>query len=102
MRAVLKPYAEVGDSGLMQVRFGDGEADVYLNDSGMMANHVSGEDPWDLLVRGATAANWAILPVGCPTCLTRAEQAVELPPELSESDTVVVTSGADLLAVVRS
>lgn len=30
----------------LRVRFGDGEADVYLNDAGMMANEVSGRDPW--------------------------------------------------------
>ncbi|RNI19855.1 hypothetical protein [Flexivirga caeni] len=70
MRAVLEPHAEVGDDGFLHVTFGDGTADVYLHDDGMLANHVSGGDPWELLVRGAAAADWVIMPVGCPACLT--------------------------------
>jgi hypothetical protein len=27
----------------------------------MLANHISGNDPWDLLVHGARAANWVII-----------------------------------------
>jgi hypothetical protein len=50
---------------------GDGEADIYLHDAGMMANHIEGRDRWDLLVQGAKAANWVIIPVGCPTCQAR-------------------------------
>lgn len=44
MRTVLEPHAQIAGEGLLRVKFGDGEADVYLSDSGMMANHISGED----------------------------------------------------------
>jgi len=83
------------------VRVGDGEADIYLRDGGMMANHISGHDPWDLLVQGARAANWVIIPVGCPTCLTQPDQRGELPEGLDD-DVVVVDTGAGLLAVIES
>jgi hypothetical protein len=75
--------------------------DVYLNDDGMMANGISGRDPWDLLLRGAEAANWVIMPLACPTCLTRPGQREELPEELQD-DVVVVETAADLRAVIES
>lgn len=67
MREMLAPHVTEEDRSSLHVRFGDGEADIYLNDDRMMANHVSGRDPWNLLVEGARAANWVILPMGCPT-----------------------------------
>jgi hypothetical protein len=82
------------------VQVGDGTADVYMGD-GMMVNHVSGDDPWDLLVTGAKAANWVILPLDGPTCLTVPGQREELPEGL-EKDTVRVESVADLRAVITS
>lgn len=83
------------------MRVGDGAADVYLHDGGMMANHISGRDPWHLLVQGARAANWVIIPVGCPTCLTQPGQMEELPEGL-DSDVVVVETSAHLQAVIDS
>jgi hypothetical protein len=70
MRDVLAPHISEEDEPFFRVRVGDGEADVYLHD-GVIANHVSGRDPWDLLIPGARVANWVIIPVGCPTFLTR-------------------------------
>lgn len=87
--------------GFLTVEIGDGGADVYLRDSGMMANHLTGTDVVDLLVRGAQAAEWVIMPVGCPTCVTSREQISHLPRELVD-DVVLVGSGSDLLAVLRS
>jgi hypothetical protein len=58
MRQVLAPHVSEEDAAFLQVRAGDGQADIYLHDGGMMANHISGQDPWDLMVRGARAANW--------------------------------------------
>jgi hypothetical protein len=66
-----------------------------------MANHISGRDPWDLLLRGAETANWVIMPLDCPTCLTQPGQREELPEELHD-DVVVVETGADLRAVIES
>ncbi|MCE5289150.1 MAG: hypothetical protein LLG14_07880 [Nocardiaceae bacterium] len=74
---------------------------MYLNDSGMMANHVEGRDPWDLLVSGARAAGWVILPTGCPTLVTDTEQFAHLPEALQEG-AVLVTTGAELLAVIEA
>ena len=101
MAGVLAPHVTHRDGDLRRIQFGDGEADIYLSDDGMLANHISGRDPWDLLVRGAQAANWVILPLDCPTCLTAPGQREELPEGL-DSDVVWVEAGADLLAVVES
>ena len=101
MRQVLAPHVTERSASFLRLRVGDGEADVYLNDDGMMANHISGRDPWDLLLRGAQAANWVIMPLDCPTCLTQPGQREELPEELQD-DVVVVESAADLRAVIES
>jgi hypothetical protein len=89
------------DGSSLHLHFGDGEADVYLPDDGMMANHISGRDPWDLLMRGARAAKWVILPLDCPTCLTQPGQRAELPEGL-DIDVVLVESGAGLRALIES
>ncbi|WP_162943590.1 hypothetical protein [Arthrobacter celericrescens] len=103
MRDVLQPFIvrEEADHGSALFKYGDGSADVYLGDDGMMANHITGEDPWGLLVEGARAAGWVIMPIGCRTCITDESQRVELP-EGFDADAVVVTSGRDLLSVVES
>jgi hypothetical protein len=101
MRAVVEPYVTSKGETCWQIRCGDGGADVYMRDDGMMANHISGEDPWDLLVRGARAANWVILPLDCPVCLTQPGQLEQLPDGL-DGEVVVVESGADLRAVIES
>jgi len=101
MRTVLAPYVTESHGSFLRVQIGDGEADIYLSDDGMVTNHVSGRDPWDLLVRGAQAANWLILPLDCPTCLTQPGQQEELP-EGIDGEVVVVHSGADLRAVIES
>ena len=103
MRQVLATHVVWSDpdNGHLLVEFGDGSVDVSLEDDGMMANHVTGVDPWDLLVRGAQAAGWVIMPVGCPVCLTNIHQEVDLPEELRGA-VVVVRSGSDLLQVIDS
>lgn len=68
MAEVLAPHVTGRDGDLRRIQFRDGKADIYLRGDGMLANHIMGRDPWDLLVRGARAANWVILPVDCPTC----------------------------------
>ncbi len=99
MRNALAPHVISSTGSTLQIRYGDGEADIYISDDGMMANHISGRDPWQLLVTGAQAANWVILPLGCPVCLTAPEQHGDLPAELAD-DVVFVASGDDLLSVV--
>ena len=101
MRRVLAPHVAEEDGSFLRVRFGDGEADIYLSDDGMMANHVSGRNPWDLLVKGAQAANWVIMPMDRPTCLTQPGQHEELPEELQD-DVVFVETAAELLSVIET
>ena len=50
MREVLEPHVAESDGSFPRIQVGDGEADIYLRDDGMMANHISGVGPWDLLV----------------------------------------------------
>jgi hypothetical protein len=101
MREALAPHLVEQVGTCLRLRVGDGEADVYLYEGGMMANHIAGKDAWDLLVQGARAANWVIMPAGCPTCLTQPGQQEELPDGL-DGAAMVVETGADLRAVIES
>lgn len=101
MRHVLTPHVIEEHDSFLRLRIGDGEADVYLRDDGMMANHISGQAPWHLLLSGAQSANWVIMPMDCPTCLTRPGQQEELPEALHD-DVVFVETAAELLAVIES
>lgn len=51
MMEVLAPHISEESGTFIRLRVGDGEADIYLHDGGMMANHIEGRDPWDLLVQ---------------------------------------------------
>jgi hypothetical protein len=101
MRQVLAPPVTKRSGSSLRVRVGDGEADLYLDDDGMMANHSSGRDPWDLLLRGAQAASWVIMPLDCPTCLTQPGQRDEFPEELHDN-VVGLETAADVRAVIES
>jgi hypothetical protein len=66
-----------------------------------MINHATGRAVWDLMFDVAVAGGYAVMPIGCPTCVTAPEQLAHLPVELRE-DAVLVRSGADLLRVIES
>lgn len=102
VRAALAPYVVRADPGTryLFVEYGDGSADVYLGPDDLMANHVAGQDPWDLLVSAARAADWVLMPTDCPTCLTAESQRAHLPEGLDE-DVVLVETGADVLRILR-
>ena len=102
MRQVLDPFVvrEEHERSFLLVEYGDGSADVYLDGDGMMANHITGQKPWELLVEGARAARWVIAPVGCPTCITDEAQRIHLPEGLNEAVALVAT-GEELLRVIR-
>lgn len=100
MAALVEPYVVHREPEFVEIAYGDGRADLYLDDDDMMASHVSGSDPWDLLVRGATAADWVIIPMGCAAALTGEHQRAHLPEDLAE-DVDVVHSGAQLLALIE-
>jgi hypothetical protein len=101
MRSVLAPHIarEEPEHSFAHVVFGDGAADVYLSDGSMLANHIAGEQPWGLLVEGAKAAGWAIMPVGCPVLITDESYRAHLPDGLAE-DAVNVLTGKDILRVI--
>lgn len=101
MRQVFAPHVVEQSGSFFRLRIGDGEADVSLSDDGMMANHISGRDPWRVLLSGAQAANWVIMPMDRPTCLTQPGQRDELPEELQD-DVVFVETAEELLAVIES
>ena len=69
-------------------------------ESGFMINHAAGDAIWDLIVALASAGPLAIMPVDCPTCVTDSSMLADLPPEFARA-TVVVSSGSDLLQVIR-
>jgi hypothetical protein len=102
MRQVLDRFIvrEEPEHSFLLVEYGDGSADIYLDGDNMMANHITGET-WELLVEGARAAGWVIMPVGCTTCLTDEAQRIHLPDGLNE-DVELVATGEDLLRVIRS
>lgn len=102
MRSVLAPYIarEEPEQSFAHVVIGDGTADVYLSDGNMLANHIAGEQTWDLLVQGAKAAGWSIMPVGCPTLITDESDRAHLPDGLDQ-EAVHVLTGEDALRVIR-
>ena len=101
--AVLEPYVVRQDDRYVRVALEDGEADVYLSDpsAGAMVNHASGRAVWDLMYDLAVAGRFAVLPVGCGTCVPVAAMAAELPDYVPEPIRVVA-SGEDLLAAVSA
>lgn len=100
VREVVSPYVIAEDEWSLTVRMGDGEADLYLSHDSMMANHISGSNPWHLLVVAARAANWVILLPDGPVCLTAPGQREVLPAALADN-VVFVESGEDLLRAVK-
>jgi hypothetical protein len=98
VRSILQPYVTRSEPehSFLAIELVDGEAEVYLKDDSMMVNHVADNATWDLLVHAATAADWTVLLLDGPPCITREEQRAELPAELRE-DAVLVSCGADLL-----
>lgn len=102
MRSVLAPHIarEEPEKSFAHIVFGDGAADVYLSDGSMLANHIVGEQPWDLLVASAKAAGWVIMPVGCPVLITEESDRAHLPDGVGE-DAVHVPTGKDILRVIR-
>lgn len=98
VRELLEPHIVSEDEWSLLVAYGDGTARIYLDGDGMMANHVSDNDPWELLVQCARSVNWVIMPVGCPWGLTDEGQRAHLPEDFGD-DAVVVTTSADLVRV---
>src|SRR5689334_1317634 len=97
---ILGPYIEgTPTSGCVGIRTQDGGADCHgvdHPDDGIMLNHLTGTAIWDLLFDIAFKCSFAIMPVGCPTCVGAEGILRELPPEL-QPDARVVSSGKEIL-----
>jgi hypothetical protein len=104
VRDVLAPYVSESDqSGFARLVTPDGGADLYGYDSlgsGFVVNHIRGDDTWEALVRAAKVSGLAILPIGCPTCVTSGSTIADLPEDLA-SDVRLVETGAELRSVVE-
>lgn len=102
MRLVLQPFLtnEDPERSFAFLEYGDGSADVYLRDDDMMVNHVVGQAPWQLLVDGARAADWVIMPADGPTCITDERQRAHLPEDVAR-EVVLVAGGDELLRILR-
>ncbi len=106
---ILAPLVDgpIDDLDVVTIRTLDGDAAVYgLKEAdSLMFNHVSGQHVWDVMVEVAKAGSYVIMPVGCPTCVVDAADAVELPEVLGDelgTGVLIVHSGAELLAAVES
>ncbi len=101
---LIAPVISQRDGGWARLATGDGEAEVFGIDqpsTGLVFNHVIGLDAWSLLFEVARAGRFAVMPIGCATCVVDAEMLGELPAELAV-DAMVVSSGDQLLAAVES
>ncbi len=93
----------------VHITVGESAADVYGVTAegepmtGLMFNRIKepAEGVLDLIVALAQAADWAILPTGAATCPVSESQRDHLPPELAHGESTVVSSGRDLLCVIR-
>ncbi len=102
--ALVTPLVVDTDQGWAHLVTSDGEADLYGYDdlaSGCMINHAAGDAIWDVVVAIASVGRFAIMPVGCPTCVTDPSMLTHLPPELA-AQAILITSGSDLLRVIQS
>ena len=102
--AVLRPVTTVRDGSFARIVTSDGGADMFgvdALDQGVMINHASGLVVWDVMYELARVGGYAIMPVGCPTCVTSEDGLCDLPEGLGD-DAKVISSGADLLSVIRS
>jgi hypothetical protein len=100
--AVLEPLVRERAEGWARIVTADGEADVYMSDpaSGLMVNHASGRDVWDVMFELARATGFVVMPIGCGTCVVDESSKADLPDGVPEP-IVLIASGADLRAAVE-
>jgi hypothetical protein len=103
---VFGPYVDRSEPefDFFHLRLPDGgEAQIYaeLQPSFMslMLTHFSEGQVLDLVVDFARAADAVVMPVGCPTCVVRADQVAHLPEPL-RGDVRIVADGAGLSAAI--
>jgi hypothetical protein len=101
--ALIEPFVAERSDSFVRIELSDGGADVYVADAaaGAMVNHASGRAVWDLMYDLALAGRFAVLSVGCGTCVPVPAMVDELPDYVPKPITVV-GSGGELLHVVES
>jgi hypothetical protein len=103
VRAILGPI--LSTSGI-EFTTADGSAVVYGLENevidGLMFNNVDGETAWDVIYAVAVAGEWVVMPVGCPVCVISDDQFVTQPEVLDDPAPIRVSSGAEILAAIRS
>jgi hypothetical protein len=99
---VLTPFVlGEADEAFARLQTDDGGAEVYgLGSDSLLVSRPTGQRVFGLLVEAASVAGWAIMPVGCATCVTDDAVIKELPDELRD-DVVLVRSGDDLMDVIE-
>jgi hypothetical protein len=103
VRRVLEPVMVHRAHAWADIETHDGGAEVYgINDlrTGVSFKRLCGAGIWDLVYELALGAGFAVMPLGCPTCVCAPELVDDLPRELRGS-TSVVSSGEQILDVVR-
>jgi hypothetical protein len=104
MSAVLEPLLEERGDSWARIRTSDGDADVYGIDdpaSGLMVNHASGREIWNVLFELGRTAGLAVMPVGCGTFVFSDDALSHLPDGVPEPIRIP-TSGDALLRAVES
>ena len=80
---------------------GGDRADVYgVGGTSLMVNHSTGGQIYDVLYAVAAAGRWAVIPPGCPTCVTSDDLLNDLP-EVLRRNAIVVTSGDDIRRAIE-
>jgi hypothetical protein len=101
---VLAPLIEERGDGWARLCTSDGEADVYGIDdpaSGLMVNHASDREIWNVLFELCRAAGFAVMPIGCGTFVVSQVGLSDLPDGVPEP-IGILTSGDELLRAIES
>jgi hypothetical protein len=101
---VLEPLIEERGDGWARIGTADGDADVYgINDpaSGLMVNHASSREIWNVLFELGRTAGFAVMPVGCGTFVF-SEDALSALPDGAPEPIRILRSGDELLGAVES
>jgi hypothetical protein len=95
-RRVLGPYLRRAEGTLERLESDGSSAEIYgLESDSMMVTHIEGDGLWDLLVHAARAADWTVMPVGCPAIVFSQAMLDDLPEGLDEG-AVIISSGDEL------
>jgi hypothetical protein len=99
---VLEPLITRRETDWVRVTTADGGSDVFGIDepaSGLMFNRISGRAIWSVIFDVARLAGFAVMPVGCSTCVPPGMAVRDLPDDLA-TDVQTVATGDDLRRLI--